>query len=129
MSHRFNCLEPQDTLSDALFNHYENILPMEIRELKLDIESAMEPEMKTEVIRKQINENEVEILWPQTRNIEIVEASSSTFEKAIALPTETDKMETEVVKDVKEVKLERPEVIEPPSLEELIDLHVWWEQT
>ena len=129
MSHWLKVLKAPVTFSDALFNHYENILPIEIGDLELDIKSAMEPEMETEVMRKQTNENEVELQWPQTRNTEIVEASLSTFEKAIELPTDTDKIETEVVRDVKEVKLERPKVIEPASLEELIDLHLKCERT
>ena len=66
------------------------------------------------------------------KNTEIVEASFSTFEKTIdpcdvSQPQlislkETDKIETEVVRYVKEVGRDWPEGIEQPSLDKLLDL-------
>ena len=81
----------------------------------------------------------MELQWPQMKNTEIVEASFSTFEKVIdscdvsqsklVSLKWTEKIETEVVRDVREVGRDWPEVIDPPSPEKLINLNVWWERT
>ena len=74
----------------------------------------------------------MELQWPQMKNTEIVEASVSTFEKVIdscdvsqsklVSLKWTEKIETEVVRYVKEVGRDWPEGIEQPSLDKLLDL-------
>ena len=106
-------------------------------EMEPAMEPEMEPEVEPEIKRENPDEMEMELDWPEIDSNElekVIESSGNYFSSSggpapLLELTFSTEIKPDVVRDVNEVGLDLPEVIESTLPQELNNLHVKYERT